>query len=109
MNILLYREPLGLPLRWQDDQSGQLPDAIKAFLGHSIDESNPLTETQLNLSIQWCRYYINAPCWMDAARHGNEETVRELQAVIDQAHQLHTAQDIQAWITACLELGIDPL
>ena len=67
-----YRQPLGLPLRWLDEQSGILPAAVTSYFEHALDEKKPFTETQLNLVIQYCRYYINAPCWIDTAvRNGS--------------------------------------
>lgn len=105
-----YRDPFGLPLRWQDEQSGLLPGAIKAYLDHSIDSSKPLSETQRNLVIQWCQYYINAPCWMgNAVRSGSESIVAEMRSLIVNAAQLQTAEDIDGWIRDCLGMGIDPL
>lgn len=99
-----YRQPLGLPLRWQDEQSGLLPAAIKGYFEHTLDE------TQRNLVIQWCRYYINAPCWIDnAVRSGSEDIVAEMRSLIVKAAQLQTVEDIDGWIRDCLDAGIDPL
>jgi hypothetical protein len=110
MQLLLYREPFGLPLRWQDEQSGLLPGAVMAYLDHSIDKSKPLTETQLALVIEWVRHYINAPCWINSAvRSGSEDVVAEMRSLIVKSAQLQTAEDIDGWIHDCLQAGIDPL
>lgn len=105
-----YRDPFGLPLRWQDEQSGLLPGAVMAYFDHSINRSKAFTETQLNLVIQYCQYYINAPCWIDnAVRSGSEDVVAEMRRAMAKSMQLRTAEDIDGWIRDCLEMGIDPL
>jgi len=60
---MFYRDPFGLPLRWQDEQSGRVASAIRAYLAHALDAANPFDETQLALVIWWCQYYINARAW----------------------------------------------
>src|SRR5256885_9967325 len=54
----MYREPFGLPFRWQDEQS-TLPEAVKAYFNRQA------TEEQIRLVTQYLEYYISAPCWID--------------------------------------------
>jgi len=32
-----YKDPLGLPFYWEDDITGELPAAIRAYLDHAVD------------------------------------------------------------------------
>lgn len=36
-----YVPPLSTPLRWQDEQTGTLPNAVKAYFAHSLDNKKP--------------------------------------------------------------------
>jgi hypothetical protein len=106
----LYHGPFRLPLHWQDEQSGQLPAAIRAYLYHSREKEQPFTDEQRQLVIQWCRYYINAPCWVaNAMGSESEYIIAKMREVIAKAALLQTADDITVWIQDCLGIGIDPL
>lgn len=97
----LYRAPLGLPLRWQDEQSGRLPEAVKAFFGYRASEE------QLKLVIAYCQYYIKAPCW--ASNAFEDEAKSALAQLRESAEALKDADGILDWIYECLKIGIDPL
>ncbi len=97
-----YRNPLGLPLRWQDEQSGQLPGAVLAYF------SQTATATQTALVCDYLRYYILAPCW-DRPVQDDEEGCLELAHVREQADSLNCTEDINTFIETCLQMGIDPL
>jgi len=94
-----YRPPLGLPLRWQDEQSGELPAAIMAYFHH---KEQPMLRLQIKLVLDYLRYYIHAPCWM----YDPPEELAELRSRVE---TLSTEEEIDAWIQDCLEIGIDPL
>ncbi len=97
-----YRSSLGLPLRWQDEQSGQLPEAVLAYF------SQTATATQTALVCDYLRYYILAPCW-DIPVQDDEEGCLELAHVRKQANSLNCAEDIHKFTRKCLQMGIDPL
>lgn len=99
--------PVGLPLRWIDEQTGVLACAIKAYLDNRFD-GKPITETDLALVRAWFVYYIEAPCWRSHDQE-DREYVDGFDALRRKAHQLRTPDDIEAWINECLDWGIDPL
>ncbi len=97
-----YRPPIGGPLRWQDDVSGELPAAMKAFVDHHVVKT-PITPEQIELVREYFEYYINAPCW---TVEGMETQFTRLRESIK---TLKSVQEIDAWIHQCLEVGIDPM
>ena len=90
-----YRPPLGLPLNWKDEVTGELPSAVLAFY-----HQNP-TSAQLTLVIEFLAYFIHAPCWQDET--GALEMLRA------QIKDVQTLAQVTAWIADCLEIGLDPL
>ncbi len=99
----IYREPYGLPLRWQDDQTGELPAAVLAYF-----EKKPLTPRQFTLVRAYVIHYICAPCW-DMGCDGDEEGIRTLMGLREKANKLQKQDEILPWIYQCLDVGIDPL
>ena len=104
-----YTSFMGLPLPWQDEQSGVIKAAIRAFLEHQV-EGTSLSEEHLKLTIQYLRYYIHAPCWYEEwpCEPGidDPESIRKVRR---QALEMGTVADIEQFIQDCLEIGIDPL
>ena len=96
----IYREPFGLPLRWQDEQS-VLPSAVTAYF------NNKASDEQIKLVRQYLEYYIKAPCW--SANIATEEDKVNFNKLIERVEALKTTQEILDWIYACLDWGIDPL
>lgn len=94
----IYRPPLGLPLNWRDETSGELPSAVFKYFN-----SESLQKSEISLIAEYCQHYINAPCW-DAT--GGFPT--ELAALRQTAATLSTVSEINQWIDACLEIAIDP-
>lgn len=90
-----------LPLRWQDDRSGQLPQVVLAFLNWEPG-MKPLEPRLLRRLVDYLIHYIDAPCW-------NGNFVPEIANLRLQAGRLQSAEDIRAWITACMEIALDPL
>ena len=90
------------PLRWQDDISGQMPQAVLAFF------EGKATPGQFALVRDYCRYYIDAPCW-DWNPHNDDENRAELAAVRASIREVKTTMELNAWIGRCLDMGIDPL
>src|SRR5579859_6869197 len=116
---LPYRSPLGLPLRWQDDQSGKLPSAVMAFIDSLLPtevlaltdgrtEPVQCSDEQLEYVRAYCQYYVEAPCYTDLAQQ-DEESRAELQEVREQIKTVKTAQELHKWICRCLMIPIDPL
>ena len=95
--------PNGGPLAWQNDQSGTMPKVMLLF----FERKAPLTPAQFELVREWGEYYLNAPCWDDNP-HMDDELKADLAAVRKQIKEAKTLQDIDGFIEACLELGIDP-
>jgi len=100
-NTYIVVNGMGLPLRWQDDLSGQLPAAIKAFLSWKPGMA-PLDSRLLRLVIDYLVHYIDAPCW-------NGNFVPEMANLRLRAGQLETAQDVRDWLADCLDIALDPL
>ena len=99
----------GMPLRWQDEQSRHMSRAIMAFFNHVV--KNPgyerLSDEHFEMVREYGQYYINAPCWVNNAE-GDEEILAQLETLRKQITEAKTVQDIDQWIDACLEVGIDP-
>lgn len=95
---------LGLPLRWQDEQSGELVAAVLAYF-----EKKLLTERQFALVRAYCIHYINAPCWAEKGCQGDPECLDALSGLRDGANKLARQEDILPWIYECLDMGMDPL
>jgi len=108
---LPYVTPLQLPIKWQDDQSGQVSGAIWAYICHCADPKNDPepTQQQLRITAEYCRYYINAPCWDSTG--GFTEELAQLRRRIDEIMAAETVglTALRRWIHDCLEIAIDPL
>lgn len=94
---LPYREPLGLPLRWQDEQSGVLPAAVWHYIKGGADPR------QMVLVHAYLGYYCAAPCWAAAADPEQPSLL--------EAWAAHPPDRDGIWqiILACLNVGCDPL
>jgi hypothetical protein len=95
----VYCPPLGLPLNWRDETSGELPAAIDCYYGFRIGEQAEPTHAQITVMIDYIRHHINAPCW---AVSGEVERLRE------QAATLQTVEDINRYIRQAREIALDP-
>jgi hypothetical protein len=90
------------PLRWQDDQSGVLPTAVRAFVGFQVGQTPIPTSDQIEIIRDYIEYYVNAPCW----RQGEAGEVDQLREAVS---GLRTIEDINIFIHECLKCGLDPL
>lgn len=97
-----YEAPHGIPAAWQDDVSGQLPKVVMAYFAHGSGSGVALTHDQLVLLRGYLAYFIAAPCWRDSENG-------EIAALRRQIALVRSEEEIDAWIEACLEIGIDPL
>ncbi len=93
----VYRE-FGGPLRWQDDITGVLPEAVHAFFSTPL-----LTPEQIELVRDYCEYYINAPCW---TLQGMEQQFEELRTRVK---TLSSVQELITWLhDSSQQVGLDP-
>ena len=92
----IYRPPLGLPLNWRDETSGELPRVVFKYFN-----SQYLTTNQIALLAEYCRHYINAPCW-DATGGFPDE----LAVLRQSANLLSSVREISQWINDCLEIAM---
>lgn len=97
----IFAKGMYIPRRWQDDRSGRLPQAVMAYLYWEPD-MNPLDPPLLRLLVDYLIHYIDAPCW-------NGNFVPEIADLRLQAGSLQSANDVRAWIEACMVIGLDPL
>lgn len=99
---IVYKAPLGLPFFWRDEASGELNDAVMAYLNNRI-EGQTVTDAQIVLVRDYLAHYIGAPCWDDS---GFEMEMAHLRSTV---RELDSATEIQEWIRQCLDIGMDPL
>lgn len=98
----------GLPVSWRDDVSGQLPDAVSAYLN-----MNP-SPRQLELVIKYVQHHIHAPCWLEKspfAQHGgvDPEMAAEIESLRQRSMALKTIDELFAYCIDAMRVGLDPL
>jgi hypothetical protein len=109
-----YAPPLGGPLNWADEQTGELKGAVIAYYStiapyfSDQGEHRPITEDQIDLVGQYLRYYIDAPIW-ERNPHATEHTKKVLEQLRETAKDLKTVKDISHWLARAADLGLDPL
>src|SRR5437764_1119326 len=94
-----YLSPYGTPLYWADEQSNELPVAMRAFVNRWLDPTQEVSEAQLALVISYLRYAINAPCWKGDS----------LVALRKEAAAMSNQWEVDHFIDHCLDEGIDPI
>jgi hypothetical protein len=94
-----YYQAMGIPLYWMDEQSGELKNAINAYLDHQI-KGAAVTDGQIELIRDFLEYYVNAPCWQ------GEEELAYLRLAV---REVRSAKAIAEWIDKAKALGMDPL
>jgi hypothetical protein len=97
-----YVAPMMFPLYWGDEQSGELPAAVRAYFDECLDGVR-MTPEQLEMVIEYCQYFIEAPCWVAGAGEPGQLDRLRLTAKL-----LKTVEDVRRWTSECLELGLDP-
>lgn len=103
-----YHTPLQIPVRWQDELSGTVPTAVKAYLD-AVIKNNPLlvSDEQIEVVRAYFEYYVNAPCWGLAAGEKESRLIyARLKRDIVKAHSVFA---LKQWTERCLEIGMDPL
>lgn len=104
-----YREPMGLPLNWRDDVTGELPAAVMRYYGFKVGEAAEPDQKQIELIRDYLVYYIEAPCWLAKLVEGEPGELAALAELRKQAREISSAEDIHRFIWACLDVGMDPL
>ncbi len=99
---LPYHPPLGLPMRWQDDITGELPRAVKSYQSHMLGRV-PLSQHRFELVRAYMEYLINAPCWRDLDGDTHLKSYRRT------IQEVKTPAELAVWIESLLAIGIDPL
>jgi hypothetical protein len=71
--------PAGLhPLFWRDEQSGQLSEAVHAYLSAVTSPTAVvMTNDQFELFKAYCCYWVEAPCWKDCGDPAGLAEVRQ--------------------------------
>lgn len=87
----IYQEPVGVPLYWMNEQSGNLRQAVMAYLEGREDND------QRAWVIEYIRYVLDAPCW------------RGVERLRAEAAAANSRKDLETLFDHCLEVGIDPL
>lgn len=91
----------GGPLYWRNEESGRLPAAVNAYLDHCLDRSNPgPTPEQLALLIDYCDYWVHAPCW---------RVYDEISQLRQSIKRVCTLDELREWMHRAMTEGIDPL
>ncbi len=103
---LPYLPPHDTPLRWMDEQSGQLTTAVHTFIDTGLGRATA-TPAHLEMVRAYCDYYINAPCWVSPDI--DEQTIQEIMALRTQVTEATTFKALDVWIHECLKVGLDPL
>lgn len=91
-----YVPPLYLPLYWGNEQSGTLIIAVRNYW------TDNCTQGEIDAIIAYLQYYIEAPCWQEGDN-------KELQQAREKAKKLRFKQDIEEFLIALLDMGLDPL
>ena len=100
----------GMPLRWQDDATGELPSAIMKYVNWAATPCNPSPEgEEIDLIREYMIYHAKAPCWRDVKAGQDPGMAKEIETLISKAEQILDLDDIGRHINDCLELGLDPL
>lgn len=103
------RPGMDLPLYWRNEQTGELPAAVEAYLEISAGIRQELLSTrQLEILLDYIRYHIKAPCWATNCK-SSPDLEADLKRAILMADLARTIEDIHAFIEHTMTMGIDPL
>lgn len=105
------------PLHWGNEQGDLLKQVMLAFFMHGTGTSTfingrltyrqDITPEQLEIVREYGEYYLNAPMFDDNPHH-DDESRAQLATLREQIKKATTFEEINQWIHACLEIGIDP-
>lgn len=94
------------PLRWQDDVTGILPAAVRAFIDEGLGRAKCMS-WQTELVRDYMEYYVYAPCWTTG--DDDPDFRKKFLALRERVKSLKSAEEIAAWLNDALDLGLDPL
>lgn len=95
----VYIGPRGLPFYWRDEASGMLKDAIEQYIYWAARQSSTKpNEIQFDLIKKYLRYWIEAPCWKGPTKK-----------LVQQLKSVNRVEELEGWLSNCLEHGLDPL
>jgi hypothetical protein len=100
MSPKLDRDHPDAPKYWKNETGGRLAAAVHAYL----DNPAAMTVRDMALMRAYLSQWIQSPAW-DANPRG-AQLVAELRAGVG---AIRDARDLQAWMHACEDAGLDPL
>ena len=104
-----FYRPMGLPLFWRDEASGELPAAVEGFLKWVVGEAESVPAAAMKLVCDYCVYFIHAPVWEHTfAKFECEDYLAELNELKARSKLLASAKSVRRWNEECLDLGVDP-
>lgn len=106
-----YRPPLGLPLYWRDEVTGELERAVMDYYRVVLREpgQGPLSPQQLKLLRDYVVHFINAPCWeRNCVRCGDDDSLAVLKELRARAATLASVNSIARWTEEAAEIALDP-
>lgn len=91
------------PKYWRHEVTGRLEGPIKRYL-----ENAPLSGDDAMLIRLYLQQWINSLVW-EMNPHTNDGARRKLAEMRKNAREIKTRKDIDGWIHAANDIGIDPL
>lgn len=104
-----YIPPLGRPMYWEDETSGELRGAMNRLIGAGAGgEDDPGPET-FQLIKEYLVYFIKAPFWRRGAMFASRRHEEQLDWWINEAENLTCVRDAFKLLQKWTKAGIDPL
>lgn len=95
----------GLPPYWRNETSGNLREAIETYIRYKAKEiQNPPTTTHIKLIKSYLAMWIYSPAYIQSPGFEAEKKILR-----DTVEHINSVQDIDRWLDAAMEIGIDPL
>lgn len=106
--VAAFRPPLpadhpDAPKFWTYETSGVLKPVVEAYL-----RNEPLTLRDIAVMRAYLRQWIMSPAW-EMNPHGKSGDGLALSALRDRIDGIASRDDVERWLEAALEIGIDPL
>lgn len=93
----------GGPLYWRDEVTGRLAAVIARYL-----REEPLSAADLQVMRVYLIQWIDAPVW-DSNPHLSAEGRLYLTELRQKARNLNTYREVEEWLDAATENGMDPI
>lgn len=106
--VAAFRPPLradhpDAPKYWMNETSGVLKPVVEAYL-----RNEPLTLRDVAIMRAYLRQWIMSPVWDMNPRQTRADALG-LSALRERLDTIASRDDIERWLAAALESGIDPL